>query len=77
MVAIRQIIEDPQDFIPVPAEFRHRLTEVIFTALDQQPETTSVQSPSGDRIATFRGKGKGGAVARLLQDRQSDGERDA
>jgi hypothetical protein len=77
MFAIRQIFEDPQDFIPIPAELRHRRTEVIFIALDQQPEPTGVQPPSGDRIAAFRGKGKGGAVARLLQDRQSDRERDA
>ena len=77
MFAIRQIIEDPQDFIPIPAELRHRRTEVIFIALDQQPEPTGVHPTSGDHIAAFRGKGKGGAVARLLQDRQSDREQDA
>jgi hypothetical protein len=38
MLAIRQIIEDPQDVIAVPPEFRHRRTEVIFMALDLLPE---------------------------------------
>ncbi|MEI6335394.1 MAG: hypothetical protein WCS87_12605 [Methylococcaceae bacterium] len=41
MFAIRQIIEDPQDVIAIPPEFRHRRTEVIFMALDslsEQPE---------------------------------------
>jgi len=37
MLAIRQILEDPQDVIPVPPELRHRRTEVIFIALDQEP----------------------------------------
>ncbi|MEI6415617.1 MAG: hypothetical protein WCP34_15345 [Pseudomonadota bacterium] len=36
MFAIRQIIEDPQDFIPIPPELRHRRTEVIFIAVDQE-----------------------------------------
>ena len=34
MFAIRQIIEDPQDSIPVPPEVRHQSTEVIFIRLD-------------------------------------------
>lgn len=39
MYAVRQIIEDPPEFIPIPPELRHcgRL-EVIFIALDQPPE---------------------------------------
>lgn len=36
MFAIRQVIENPQDVIPVPPELRHRRTEVIFIALDQE-----------------------------------------
>jgi hypothetical protein len=35
MIAIRQIIEDPQDVIAIPPEFRHRRTEVIFMLLDE------------------------------------------
>jgi hypothetical protein len=38
MFAIRQIIDDPQDMIPVPIGLRHRRTEVIFIALDPLPE---------------------------------------
>ena len=84
MFAIRQMIDDPQDFIPVPPELRHRPTEVIFIALDAVPEVATVALAEGTSreraeaaIAAFRGKGKGGAVARLLEDRQSDRERDA
>ncbi len=36
MYAIRQIIEDPQDSIPVPPELRHIPTEVIFIRLDSE-----------------------------------------
>ena len=35
MFAIRQIIDDPQEMIPVPVELRHRRTEVIFIAMEQ------------------------------------------
>jgi hypothetical protein len=45
MLAIRQIIEDPQDVIAVPPEFRHRRTEVIFLALD--PELTELECKPG------------------------------
>ena len=34
MVALRQIIEDPQDVIAVRVEFRHRPIEIIFMALE-------------------------------------------
>lgn len=43
MYAIRQIIDDPQDVIPVPPELRHRRTEVIFIAIEQEPETVAAQ----------------------------------
>ena len=39
MFAIRQIIEDPQDVIPIPPEFRHRRTEVIFMTLESVSTT--------------------------------------
>jgi hypothetical protein len=45
MLAIRQIIEDPQDVIAIPPEFRHRRTEVIFMALEQ--ESTAVERKPG------------------------------
>ena len=74
MLAIRQIIEDPQDVIPIPPEFRHRRTEVIFMALE--PEQGTANPSACDAIDVFRGKGKGGAVSRLLGDRQADREQE-
>ena len=96
MYAIRQIIEDPQDSIPVPPELRHIPTEVIFIRLDSEAAKANPRAgwfdgyevegdgdafevPADNKktthpIAAFRGKGKGGAVARLLADRQADRE---
>jgi hypothetical protein len=78
MYAIRQIIENPQEVIPVPPELRHRRTEVIFIALEQDSERPAVGQPEADRdaIEAFRGKGKGGTVAALLADRAADRERE-
>ena len=73
MFAVRQIINDPQDVIPIPPELRHRRIEVIFMAMDEETKTHFAPSPT-DAIEAFRGKGKGGAVARLLMDRQSERE---
>ena len=77
MFAIRQIIEDPQDVIAIPPELRHRRTEVIFIALDNVPEHRIADPSPTDTIEAFRGKGKGGAVERLLRDRRADREREA
>ncbi|MDD5503569.1 MAG: hypothetical protein PHH26_08965 [Candidatus Thermoplasmatota archaeon] len=55
MFALRQIIEDPQDFIPVPPELRHRKTEVIFIAIDQPGETGQAQGIKDGAIAEFFG----------------------
>jgi hypothetical protein len=76
MYAIRQIIENPQEAIPIPHELRHRRMEVIFIALDPESEQDSPNLSPVDAIEAFRGKGKGGAVARLLLDRQSDREKE-
>ncbi len=76
MFAIRQIIEDPQDAIPIPRELRHRRMEVIFIALDQESEQPWANPAPVDAVEAFRGKGKGGATARLLLDRQSDHEKE-
>jgi len=70
MLAIRRIIDDPQAVIPVPPEFRHRRTEVIFIALDQESEVAVTVPDSFDPIRRFRGKGRGGGVATLLGDRE-------
>ena len=62
---------------PIPQELRHRRMEVIFIALDPEPEQASPTLSPVDAIDRFRGKGQGDAVARLLQDRQSDREQEA
>ena len=75
MLAIRQIIEDPQEVIAIPPEFQHRRTEVIFMLLE--PEQPTHTAPIFNAIKSFRGKGKGGTVSRLLAERQADREREA
>jgi hypothetical protein len=77
MLAIRRIIDDPPELIPIPPEFRHRRTEVIFIALDQEPEAAAfgIEVP-GNPIKAFRGKGRGGSVAALLRDREQDRARE-
>jgi hypothetical protein len=89
LFAVRQMIEDLPECIPVPPELHHRPTEVIFIALDAAPGISAgkeAEDAQGDAVALkrsaaaiagFRGKGKGGAVARLLQDRQSELEQGA
>jgi hypothetical protein len=44
MFALRQVIEDPQDVVVVPAEFRHRPIEIIFMALDLNATDLPVQN---------------------------------
>ena len=47
MFALRQIVDDPGDFIPVPPEFRHKRTEIIFLVADQpssEPKATEEMS---------------------------------
>jgi hypothetical protein len=51
--AIRQIIEDPQEAIPIPQELHHRRMEVIFIALDSEPEQPSVQPSVASTLTTF------------------------
>jgi hypothetical protein len=58
MLAIRQIIDDPQAVISVPPEFRHRRTEVIFIALDQDSETAPTVPDAHDPIQRFRGEAR-------------------
>ena len=86
MFAIRQMIDDPQDFIPVPPELRHRPTEVIFIALDSAPEVATVALAGGGQddllarasaaITAFRGSGPKGTTADLLSDRDADRRRE-
>jgi len=42
--ALRQIIEDPQDVIAVPVEFRHRPIEIIFMALESNTPDLPAQN---------------------------------
>jgi len=74
MFAIRQIIDDPQETIPVPSEIRHRPTEVIFITLDAP--SVAVKSPADDPVSRFCGSGRGGTTARLLAERHADRERE-
>jgi hypothetical protein len=76
MLAFRRIIDDPQEVIPIPPEFRHRRTEVIFIALDQDSEAAPTKPDAHDPIKRFRGKGRGGSVAALLKDREIDRARE-
>lgn len=70
MLASRRIFDDPEDLIPLPPELRHRRTEVIFIALDQESEAAPIVTDALDPIQRFRGKGRGGSVAALLGDRE-------
>ncbi len=54
MYAIRQIIDDPQEMIPVPEELRHRRTEVIFIAMDQETHEPERQ-PDKPTLASLAG----------------------
>lgn len=90
MFAIRQMIDDPQDYIAVPPELRHRPTEVIFIALDQAPgvagvppgQPTLANSGQGEPLAAeaaitaFRGSGPKGTTADLLSDREAERRRE-
>ncbi len=49
MIALRQIIEDPQEVIAIPPEFRHRKTEVIFMLLED------CETPTQPRANWFNG----------------------
>ncbi len=50
MFAIRQIIEDPQDVIAIPPEFRHRRTEVIFMALEPKSTNVAQQNAAAESV---------------------------
>lgn len=54
MLAIRQIIEDPQDVIAIPPEFRHRRTEVIFMALESEPTNLPQQNLAVETVKVLR-----------------------
>lgn len=55
MFALKQIIENPGDFIPVPAEARHRRTEVIFLIHDP-PQQESPQQTLASLAGSWEGE---------------------
>ncbi|QFY89840.1 hypothetical protein D5125_10235 [Magnetovirga frankeli] len=70
MFAIRQVISDPEEWIAVPPEMRHRPTEVIFIAMDAPAKPPL--NIEDDPIRSFCGCGSGGSTERLLEERQKD-----
>lgn len=66
MLAYRQILEDPQDVIAIPPEFRHRRTEVIFMALDPLPEPT-VPTATKQTLKSLAGCWEGETLERAPQ----------
>ena len=54
MFAVRQIIEDPQDVIAVPPEFRHRPIEIIFMALEENTTDLPTQQSMTASSKTLR-----------------------
>ncbi len=52
-----EIIGDPQEIIPVPLELRHRCTEVIFIAIEQEA-SEPVPTTSKPTLASLAGVGK-------------------
>lgn len=54
MFAIRQIIDDPQDVIAIPLEFRHRRTEVIFITLDYEKQHTTTNVQRADWFKNYK-----------------------
>ena len=76
MFAMRKIIENPYESVSIPPELRNRRIEVIFIAMDEDSEQMPGKTSTKDIVDAFRGKGKGGAVARLLEDRQYDREKE-
>ena len=58
MFALKQIIDDPGDFIPVPPEAKHRRTEVIFLVMNTDSKPESFANPAVEKdhgIAQFAG----------------------
>lgn len=66
MYAFRQIIEDPQDFVAIPPELRHRRTEVIFIAIDQEVDDFVVSSGQVS-LASLAGSWEGEPLTRSPQ----------
>lgn len=55
MYALKQVHENTPDVIPVPEQLRHRRTEVIFIALDDQPSSRSAEGVEEHPLMAFAG----------------------
>lgn len=60
MFALKQVIDDPGDFIPVPPEAKHRRTEVIFLVME--PSVSSAQDQVQQTFASLAGSWEGELV---------------
>ena len=61
----------------IPAEIRRRFHLTPAQRLEWVVDSDGIRvvPVAGDPVAAFRGRGKGGSTARLLQDRQDEWER--
>jgi len=66
MFAIRQIIDDPQEMIPVPVELRHRRTEVIFIDMERS-DSEQAKIKTKPTLASLAGCWLGDAIERAPQ----------
>lgn len=57
MIALKQIIDDPGEFMPVPPEVRHRRTEVIFLVLDTPSD--EAHASKHEQLAALAGSWEG------------------
>jgi AbrB family looped-hinge helix DNA binding protein len=62
----------------IPAEIRRRFNLTPAQRLEWivEPDGIRVVPVASDPIAAFRGRGKGGSTARLVQDRREERERE-
>lgn len=65
-----------QTVIPAPIRRRFNLSPADRLEWIVEDDTIRVIPVHADPIAAFRGQGQGGAVQRLLADRQADKERE-
>ena len=61
-----EIIDDPQEIIPVPLALRHRCTEVIFIAMEQEA-SEPVPTTSKPTLTSLAGCWEGDLLERAPQ----------
>jgi len=70
------ITERGQTVIPAEIRRRFHLTPSLRLEWTIESDGIRVVPVAEDPVAAFRGQGKGGSAARLLQDRRKDRERE-